>query len=1521
MSKISVNSFEAGMNFDSSRVVQKKNTAHTITNFRPWTDEDGKAVGGLLNIKGNELSFQIPDTSPVYQFVTSYDPAYPATDTIQIVLAAATFNINFNFTADGVATTNAAYTQYIVDTINTDATAIANNIRAFLLDTDTILVAHLGPQEAGFQANDGSIYLAKTTYLASQANVQIIGWTTIRDNYYLFTTNDTTTTGGPGQIWKLAVSEVDKSTTLSIVYNGQLNFSTKYPIEAIGRYENECTKRVYWTDNFNQVRTLNTEATDVFFTDPDNINLIPSLFHSIPILQSIQGGGALESGMWQFAYRLRTSTGGETSFSPISRMIPIVEADENGTNYWEYLGGASGVNTGKSITIRIDNLDEDYTWIELVSLYRSTKQSTPVVTSVTTQAIDVEGEFEYTITGNELNSYELSLEEFLLASRAFTHAKTITSKDNRLFAANTKYEGLDLDYDARAYAHALSSTTFNIDGSPETVFANIADDANCINDDYSVNKFAQSSTDYGGTGTNISYLIKTRQILADDKKLDPTLPGGNYDSLPIRTATGNYSTFDLGEGVTYPQPNLWKSLKNPYVFDLFKGYQRDEIYRFAIVFYDKQGNPGYAKWIADIKIPEAFDSGRSVYSGGDDYTNGSFRGRLVEKVGGDTYYNIPYIEFTVDTSSIQEDITGYSIVRVERRKEDRTVVGQGLAFRTGPLIEVKAGATKDLSTPMGDCAEEQQYLFTSKPGITIEDYGDDANDYDPSTEGFTATTTYSLFDYASEYMTVQFPEHLYTNEISFSTGDTIKTVDTFSSYNTDDYDWNYKYTPATDYQSIVMRKQYDDPDAVTFPSVYAYGTDSAGSAINNLEVDIEDLWKIPQGTPGGEVLIDNSIIFRNEIYAPYDPNSGPDPTSAYHGWGQKTLLIKLDTTDPGYPLYSNSETLATAGTHPNIFAALGPELTTSTATNDGGTNGASDGHNHYIVNYKRALANQYGGNTYIDKTQNIYISTGNFIAVNPDSATSVTSDVYGGDTFMTVMDVQKFAKSWDFNSDFATPRRSMTFLFPVESPIHTEYRHGIHVQSHGYVDSGVGSDTERNNDDLTGNTDISETYTYNTVFSADNNIIKFYSKPFDFQASDCTDLYDTRIYASEPKINGEVKDSWRIVGTNEFIDLESLYGPVNKIITHNDTFFTFQDRAVSTVAINPRVQTTTSDGNSLELGTGAVLHDYTYLSNSIGCKHQWGVIPGKGYVYWIDINNNKLYRVSTQGLEPLSDMKGLFSYLDKNLVNNIRLNELNGGDNPIEDKGINGYYDYENNEVVFTAVGNGVTFDTLGPGTDGNTYVFGDVVYISTTPYKVVEGFTYDDALGTGAYSANLQAIHSAPKGFTICFNEFIHAFSSFYTFESPVYLYDPSTLFSVDSQTRQDIYLHNEGARGDFYGFVNDSDIKFYLNEMPVYTKVFDNLLWHTESIDTTGSVVNDDTFYLLKCFTTYQETNYTNLVYNNNLKRKERTWQTYIPRSTTNQERMRDKHMEIELYYDNTDNNRFLVHLIGNVYRPSIR
>ena len=55
---------------------------------------------------------------------------------------------------------------------------------------------------------------------------------------------------------------------------------------------------------------------------------------------------------------------------------------------------------------------------------------------------------------------------------------------------------------------------------------------------------------------------------------------------------------------------------------------------------------------------------------------------------------------------------------------------------------------------------------------------------------------------------------------------------------------------------------------------------------------------------------------------------------------------------------------------------------------------------------------------------------------------------------------------------------------------------------------------------------VGDEYEYESVYSAENDLLQYYVKPLDYVDKD---VFDSRILYSEEKINGDVADSWRIL--------------------------------------------------------------------------------------------------------------------------------------------------------------------------------------------------------------------------------------------------------------------------------------------------------------------------------------------------------------------------------------------------------
>jgi hypothetical protein len=195
----------------------------------------------------------------------------------------------------------------------------------------------------------------------------------------------------------------------------------------------------------------------------------------------------------------------------------------------------------------------------------------------------------------------------------------------------------------------------------------------------------------------------------------------------------------------------------------------------------------------------------------------------------------------------------------------------------------------------------------------------------------------------------------------------------------------------------------------------------------------------------------------------------------------------------------------------------------------------------------------------------------------------------------------------------------------------------------------------------------------------------------------------------------------------------------------------------------------------------------------------------------------------------------------------------------------------------------------------------------------------------------------SSGTDFTIIFNELEDNFSANYTFIPSKYIYNKEFLFSKLGAIGSNIYQHNIGNYGVFYDqSPAKSTLRILVNKDYLFTKVFDNLDFITESTNSSNINQFADTFDRIRIYNDYQNTDWVNLVYNTNIKRKNRTWTMSIPRNivddlvtnnpnifttidstNTYKERIKDKYIVVELEYNNTDNNKFSVQEISTKYR----
>lgn len=696
--------FSGGQNQDLSKTLIPANKYYSSLNFRISTDK-GLSTGALENIRGNIELVDIPNIPSVQQILL--DNSISGSVVINISDGVISGSSTSSFVINSGTTIKELYTHIITDPgfdiIKLSYYIYYNNDYILLVPVNTsinIIISSSGSASGAIIVNDD--------FIPAQSNLEPIGSTFINDDIYILTTNNKTKSPGKqdpasyGQIWKLVINDVTNLGTIQLIYNNLLNFSTYNafaPTAILGRYENALIQRIYFTDFFNPIRTLNVADPQAFATDISQVNITPSIDASIPILKKITLGGNNKVGTYQLAYRL-VKTGGTTStYSQASNVTDIVHVDEGinvgGANFAGYYGAVKGTPANKIIYWTINNIDTSFDRIELVILIREDNTNVPSIFKFNDLPIESDGSMEVSFTGNE-TLVPITLNDFLITYESFSYCKTITTKDNRLIIGNIKGSASDIDsFDVRAYRSPITNSlnvslinngvesSYYIEDLYDTDLN--PDDRDNINNYSGLNagKYRPGTSIIGGTGKYISYEFGTYSTQCDIDQ-----PVIDYSGIPLRHPNPNYAygdSINLGiEGQDYEQNGINDGLTYTYKSHLLQGYQRDEIYRFAFQAFDKLGNPFFVKWIGDIKFPSYFDNNNNPDSIAAANGINDFRLSFHDATSpGATHYYLQqlYIKFIINIPAEISALMGsYNIVRVERKNIDKTIFGSGIIF-------------------------------------------------------------------------------------------------------------------------------------------------------------------------------------------------------------------------------------------------------------------------------------------------------------------------------------------------------------------------------------------------------------------------------------------------------------------------------------------------------------------------------------------------------------------------------------------------------------------------------------------------------------------------------------------------------------------------------------------------------------------------------------------------------------------------------------------------------------------------
>ena len=201
----------------------------------------------------------------------------------------------------------------------------------------------------------------------------------VLDNYLVVFTADTES--NIDYIYRIDKNNNYKQETL---FSGNLGFNTEHPIETLGVYENEFIQKVYWVDGFNQPRVINITKNVLLGQTIDEVR---SSYNSssfdfvqelkleeiVTITKESSSSGMFPAGTIQYAISYYNKYGQESN---IAYVTPLFY-----TSYPNRAGSPED-RLGNAFKITISNVDNNFDYLRIYSIFRTSRDAVPTVKRV-----------------------------------------------------------------------------------------------------------------------------------------------------------------------------------------------------------------------------------------------------------------------------------------------------------------------------------------------------------------------------------------------------------------------------------------------------------------------------------------------------------------------------------------------------------------------------------------------------------------------------------------------------------------------------------------------------------------------------------------------------------------------------------------------------------------------------------------------------------------------------------------------------------------------------------------------------------------------------------------------------------------------------------------------------------------------------------------------------------------------------------------------------------------------------------
>ena len=1013
----------------------------------------------------------------------------------------------------------------------------------------------------------------------TSASHDIVGLVSFSDYICIFTT-----TSSYSYVWKAQVSVNGNFSSAILKIVGNFGFTAGRLVKIESSEENEHYHRVYWIDGDSPLRSINLKESMFYYISLQSTDL--DVFKASPlnpaVITGVNSGGVLDCGSYRYCYRLTTKGGNSSLISPITNPVSVYKTSKS-ASYHNIEGGGESEPSGKYVSFSIAITDTTYESIQVIALRTISNEG----------AIDAHIIIDDKLYGTTFNGQHtggetktaISISQILSNSVSWTTGKDLKTKDNRLFVSNLTNASNSIDADFRVVSYnssgAAFSTTTNYN-NPDLRDANLYYAGTEGNNKYkfsdsNANKFGASSADFSDTtknGVRVSFRLKAFTL---DSK-------GINDQAGVEKESSN-NPYLLVEPPFYGlesktgDDGFYDNYKNPVFANKHVGYQRNEVYRFAILFYDLSGQATFSYPIGDIRFPKATDVYSPIQAHGlTDYVPTKCVTSSPDEVLGKYRGYIMHPRFEVNLSAdLRSNISGYSIVRAEREEKDKMVLFNGLlssVIRYSDNVENRSMRNKlgvnpvSVFHPIDGIAYPDMFTIDS-PECVVN--GDQYN----NVSGDKLARSYIVAAWEND-TTNSGAGNGYYSPITFR-----------SNASPHNKGYALRFDPNT---NNVFSSWYNSAFTKLF-QVADHGSFAASEKLIHFGTNVNSFGTISNNeTTSG-------LIFKNGGRTNIDANYEYVFPSGSSGWNSEP------GSDAAFTFAANDTTFI------NLAANNTLVFTNSIVNNKGALlkSGKHRSIKHMAQMIRDVSGSAYGGNSVGAFKNTRYISTGSF--VNNVNQATTTVDVFGGDTFVNMFSLKKMNtpfKSYLSSDSFEMPHQAI--IVPIESTINLDFRSGVYFGK-GEIQPGFQDD-----------------YLYNNSYSAVNNSKLFLEKPTNFLE---VSKYENMVAASNLKINGSSSDAYTKFDANEFYELDNSYGPIYNLIKLRNELFTIQTTGVSKLSINPRVVVSNDDVAAVTIatGTGSVIERADYVDTKYGSQHFNNSISTNTSAYWYDDANSSLCKL------------------------------------------------------------------------------------------------------------------------------------------------------------------------------------------------------------------------------------------------------------------------------------------------------